>query len=69
MAATKLRYIRVDETLWRAAMARANLENTNVSELIRQWLHDYADMTVSVDEELAAIIDRLNLLRKRLGLG
>lgn len=39
---TTIRTIRIEPDLWRAAKTRADEEETNVSELIRGWLTDYA---------------------------
>jgi hypothetical protein len=39
---TTARNIRIDDELWSAAGERAKAEGTNNSELIRQWLEDYA---------------------------
>lgn len=36
------RNIRVDDELWRSVQERAAAEGATVSELIRQWLGDYA---------------------------
>lgn len=41
--AMSMRKFRVDDDLWARAGARAGMEDTNLSSLIRQWLQDYAD--------------------------
>jgi len=33
--------IRTPDALWRAAMDKADTQNTRLSELIRGWLHEY----------------------------
>lgn len=42
MVPTTLRNFRIDDEIWFAALERAQQENTNLSELIRGWLSDYA---------------------------
>ena len=38
---TTRRSIRIPDPLWRAAMDKADTQNTRLSELIRGWLHEY----------------------------
>lgn len=73
MGPTTIRTIRIETELWDAARARADDEETNVSELIRGWLTDYAagrrrhgpgrPDTVTLSraemEKLKTLIDRL----------
>lgn len=41
--ATKMRYIRVEETLWRKAIRKTKADGTTVSELIRNFLSIYTE--------------------------
>lgn len=69
MVKTNMRYIRVDEELWRKAMTRAHAEGVTLSKLIRDWLDDYANDELSVDDELQRVIKRLATVHKRLKIG
>jgi len=40
-AGTSRHNFRLDDTLWRAASAKADAEGTNVSELVRAFLEQY----------------------------
>jgi len=40
---TTLRNVRVPDELWDAALARAEDEQTNVSEVVRQLLQEWVD--------------------------
>jgi hypothetical protein len=64
----KGRFIRIGDETWEKAMARANQENTNVSELVRAWVELYAagDEQMSVSEELRRIAARLSKVQKRI---
>jgi hypothetical protein len=42
MAPTPLRNFRIDDTIWSAALDRAQSEGVVLSELMRGWLSDYA---------------------------
>jgi len=42
-AGTTLRNVRVPDELWDAALARAEDEQTNVSEVVRQLLQEWVD--------------------------
>lgn len=74
---TTARNIRVDDERWQAAQARAAAEGTNTSELIRQWLGDYAGGTAagdalryrpkpSVDDMIDGIAEQLEQLRGQI---
>lgn len=65
---TKQRFIRIPDSLWDKAMARAASEDVTLSELIRTWLDLYAndDQVMSVSAELARIVGRLNDVCKRI---
>jgi predicted HicB family RNase H-like nuclease len=41
---TGSRNIRISDEVWEAAQARAALEGTTLSALIRQWVADYAGL-------------------------
>lgn len=41
---TGSRNIRISDEVWEAGQAKAALENTNLSALIRQWVADYAGL-------------------------
>jgi len=74
--------IRVSDDVWQSATARAASEHTNVSELVRTWLSDYADSGVVKQPRLSAskrktmrkvldtkLSDReLNIIKMRFGL-
>lgn len=71
---TTARNIRVDDDRWQAAQTRAAAEGTSVSELVRQWLGDYAGGTPAGDalayrpkptagDQIDAIIGQLQELR------
>ncbi|GAC1645751.1 MAG: hypothetical protein NVS4B6_19430 [Mycobacterium sp.] len=68
-----LRQIRVSEELWDKASAKALNEGySGVSEVVRLLLQEYtyhADDSVSIAEELNRIMDRINMIRKRLMIG
>jgi hypothetical protein len=51
MANTKMRYIRVDETLWRKAIRKAKADDTNLSTVIRHWLEIYVDDDDEIGDE------------------
>lgn len=40
---SNMRYMRVDDELWDAALDRATAEGGTVSGLVRQWLEDYVN--------------------------
>lgn len=69
MAETPNRFIRVPDELWNKAGERAHRENTNRSALINLWLDLYAnnDTEMSITQELARIVGRLNDVRTRIG--
>lgn len=41
MPPTPLRNIRIDDDLWNAALAKAENEGSNLSEVIREWLETW----------------------------
>jgi hypothetical protein len=57
--ATKQRFVRISDDTWELAMARADKEKTNISELIRTWVELYAAGDESLTA-LAGIIAKLN---------
>jgi hypothetical protein len=69
MAETKMRYIRIDEDLWRKAIVKARNEGTNLSTVIRDWLDGYVNDDVSVEVELKRNIQQLIVLHRRLKIG
>jgi len=42
-AGTSRHQVRLDDTLWQAASAKAAAEGTNVSALVRGWLEEYVE--------------------------
>jgi anti-sigma-K factor RskA len=73
MAETKPRFIRIGDDAWDKAMERAYSENTNVSELVRTWVEQYAAgdagyEPASVSEELRLIAARLSDVQKRVAV-
>jgi hypothetical protein len=67
MASTPMQYVRVDPEKWRKAMARAHSENITLPVMIRAWIEDYIRDDMSISDELNQIMERLNVIRKRLG--
>jgi antitoxin component of RelBE/YafQ-DinJ toxin-antitoxin module len=61
----KVRFIRVDDQLWAAAMCKAHSEGVTLSEVMRGLLADYADER-PVADDLRRAIKRLNVIHKRL---
>lgn len=43
MAETNRRNFRVEDALWQKALAKAKRDGDTLSDLIRQWLADYAE--------------------------
>jgi hypothetical protein len=66
MANTKLRYLRCDD-MWDKAKAKAHGENITLSERIRDFLEDYVNDELSIEDELLRISERIISIRKRLG--
>ena len=67
MADDKPRYIRFNEKLWRDSMSYARSRGSNVSEMTRNyWELLCYDEDTALGEELAAVIQRLTQIRKRL---